>query len=163
MLKVGLSVIDESDVDNYKSAFDLLLSLDETPILKKTALVFIYQADFSVMETFALLLKKINSHDKLPTHFLFLYYGSFIFQILLPLHKDDLPLYEEDKIPLAPPPPLYFFNPPSQKVFGKMEDMSNTIANENDTNILSWKFDNDAFANLAVYDPVTKEITPLSN
>ncbi len=103
-IKIGVCLLNENELANYKNTIDWLVAKTELPLFKNNPLFTVYKNTGKVnpKHSWAVLMKKRKMFESLPapTNVLLISYGLFSFQIFLPGNLKDNWLWQENKIRL---------------------------------------------------------------
>jgi hypothetical protein len=107
LLKVGLCLIEDNEVEDYRIAYKLLISGTQRPPLPLAMLFMYFVPGMFNEETAAVLYKKRadRKQSKCPTHTMALYFSNHLYQIFLPLNVHDKWMYkigEKISLPIMP-------------------------------------------------------------
>ena len=96
ILKMALSIIDESYLEDYKFAFEYLRSKKYDNEISGFGIVssYIMPLTFQFQKPTGMLFKKINSNGNLFTHLFYFSALNFIYQIVIPFNRQDASLYK---------------------------------------------------------------------
>jgi hypothetical protein len=159
LTKIGLSLIDDSEVSEYKFAYDYLLGEKEKSQLASQ--IAIHHLPLLIpFPPAAFLFRRKQDVPNTPKHFLVLHVYNCIFTIPLMLNTSDMNMYL-NSIPFNMPPPLLYL-PLSNDIgikttFRSFDSLENVTLEEFS---FSMQMNPDELKNGAVFNPATGKITP---
>lgn len=107
ILKIGLSLVSDADISNYKNALSFLMKNQDASHFMQCAQVLITHLDSNVVKPYCVLFKKKLPSDAFPTHVLQLYFSNNMYQIFLPFYGPDFGQTGFPPMTVQFCPPLY--------------------------------------------------------
>lgn len=161
ILKIALSCLNQEDVKNYQFAFKYLLSdsFDEKVKGIQHLLVYTLPPDTGYEKPFACLFKKKLVNSEICTHVFALSFMNQVYQIVLPLHKNDFGFYNKE-VNLLYSPPCFACKEIANSIHidERFVDLSSPALVKADFERLKIQYDKDDYTNLGVLDLEKKEI-----
>ncbi|MFN8250772.1 MAG: hypothetical protein U0V75_02730 [Ferruginibacter sp.] len=162
ILKIALSCLSDEDAKDYKLAFEYIRTSNLDGKLKGVTNMQIYSlppgTGYSI--PFASLYEKRDKNARLCTHVFSLTFLNQIYQIVLPLNKNDLPFYDNSLIDIMYCSPLFADEESanSVQITQKHLDMSSSDLVKGEVDTIYLQYDPKENANAKVFDPRTNEI-----
>ncbi len=114
LLKMAFAILDPSELENYRHTLKFLVSDINNEYFRQFAKVHVSHHAY-ISDPLFYMFKRCRPEDNLPMHIFMFCYEDSIFQISLPYHLNDEPLYKAHKpINLLFCPPI-FFQPPLEE------------------------------------------------
>jgi hypothetical protein len=152
-LKMALSMIPESEVDNYKQAFKFLLSDESNEYIQTIAKVHQSNINYE-SKLHCYILKKKNPDLPVFSHLFIIYLKGWIFQFFLPYNPNDNCMFDGIAKTLNYCPPIFFHIPPEQSCTNVILDLSDTEKTSKE-GFLNLTFDPKIFSEMMGIDPKT--------
>ena len=156
LLKMALSLIDKKHISDYAEAFRCLIT--GTKDEHFSCFGRIGEAHISrQMHTHYMIFKKRNPED-IPTHIFMLYYRNLIFQLFIPLHQEDIKMYNSNltRNILFCPPLLFQPVTADETAHFQIKDLSGREKIK-ESGFLQMTMDNEALKHMAAVNPLTGE------
>lgn len=174
MLKIALSMISETDVNDYDEAIKFLLKQEKDVLFDNFARMMCHQLplmEFCVNKPHCLLFSKKDDNLKIPKHFFIIKYANFMYCFPLPFSKNDIISnsykgQDENSLSIRViyPPPILFGKPSgNQSCISYNGDFSSYDMITSDEDVLNLEISEDALKNLVSYDETTDEIKPMGS
>jgi hypothetical protein len=111
-------------------------------------------------EPIGIIYEKKNALEDLPTHIFVLYFANLIYQITLPLNKNDLRFYNGKTIGLRLCPPIFADWGYAQTVIiqDNVFDFSSKEPVRKEKEIFAYQMDTEALKQAVIYDAQTGKI-----
>lgn len=157
LLKVALSLIKDTYLPVYTETIKMLITDHSDKFLSSFAKVGVAYTSLH-MKTHCLIFRKQSATEAFPTHVFQLYYENLVFQLFIPLNKEDCGHYGDRALNINYCPPI-FFQPVAEdeKCSFEILDLSGTQKIK-ETGTLSMMFDPEATKNLSAMNPFTGEV-----
>ncbi len=161
LLKIALTLMPESYLNDYGMMFDFINSEDNHPAYVQFAQVLFYTTEFKV-QTCCYLFEKTDPQGARPTHIFKLYFENFIYQFFIPYHVQDMNIYEAGASLTTKycPPILPGAAPEREDLSFEVLDLRSTDVVKGETGRLIYRIDPKFYQDAKVYDPVTGEAFP---
>lgn len=160
LLKIALSALPVDEVEDYRPAFDYLLSQGENTNYQVFARVMVNVQPTRFSVPFGTLFTKKDPDAKLPRHVFMLYYESHIYAFPLPFSQVDMKAghYRDYEMTILYPPPI-LANLPDEKAASRdrLVDFSGNEIVKNEAANMSLHASPELFKSMVAMDPVTGE------
>ncbi len=105
LLKIGLSLIENQDVDKYKLTMDFLMHNKLSSHFQHFAQVMISSLDYTLRKPYCILFERVSDNKNVCKHMVQLYFHNQMWMFFLPLHDSDIldKKYNIDEVLLCPP------------------------------------------------------------
>ena len=161
ILKIALTCLPEDQVKNYELAFKYLTTNLLDAKIKGAAKILNYllPPSFCYSSPFACIYKKKIDKDKLCTHVFVLYFQNQIYQIILPLNRNDLVFYNGDLVDVIYCPPLFgdLHTANSVQINERLIDMSSVDLLKGEKETIGFKYDVIQYKDAVIFDTITNE------
>ncbi len=163
LLKMSLSCINDTYVDNYKQTFDLLNNnkiehyLYPFAKVMKTSMSFDYIKDNPQVYIY----KKRFANLKCPTHCMVLYFQNMLFQIAIPHYNDDLKFKNVGMdVFYCPPISSQPFQQDNNFIYNII-DLASTYLKKDDFEMFTMKIDLSNLNGFSKFNPKTGEFSDI--
>jgi len=162
-LKIALGCLHKDELANYKLALDYCLSDKLDPHVKGAAKILVYELPPTVTreEPVIFIFELKDKTRKHCQHHFVLHFANFIYQMVIPLHKDDIKLYNGPAVEILWCPP--FFGDLDQAKFipvnPKLLDLQSKEKVKGEEEKIIFFVNQADLDNLVVFNPATGETT----
>ena len=164
ILKFALSCLDEKEIEDYKLAIKLLLSNDLHVNGAPNILIYSLPIAQGYHTPFALIYQKVIPNENLCTHVFALSFMNYVYQIVIPLNRNDLRFYNTN-IDVLYGVPMFS----DKEVADTIQisefalDMARTDTVKAEEQVFSFEYDKEQYKNLVSYNPTTKTISKIES
>jgi len=159
LLKIALSVLPEQYIGDYTTAYEYVINKELDTRIHGNAIVVITTFPLTYFAKFpiGMLFKKRNDDEMGFTHVFCLYFQNLIFQMVVPLYKNDMHLYDRREINmpicplLCPSPDLAIFANDLEMTRGQI-DFSSTQLKRDDERTITIPFSKQQWEELSESD-----------
>jgi hypothetical protein len=168
-VKMGISCMDETDVNKYTGAFKFLLSSDFDYTVAGIANIHLtlLQGTIEHSPPIGFLYKKKPSENFYPTHIFAIRFANCLVQLILPFNIDDLQYLKHNpkakiaNVPLSPP---VFLDPPDYlNVVTKTIQLHNTERKKEEMQNIYFNTDPEALKQAVVFNHKTGKYSDLAS
>jgi hypothetical protein len=159
LLKMGLSLLDESEVPEYKLGFEFLRRKKMAKAVTGSLFSIIkHSVPFRYEHTCIWLFKRKDSNSLIPPYTLILVYGSFVYQIFIPFDTKYFGQMKDKEIDVPIFPPYYEseYSPSFENYFFDIENIC-SIEPRHTTEKLHFQIDPSQLKDLSAMDIKTKK------
>jgi len=165
LLKMALSCLDNSEMANYESALQFLLTEKLDQVLGKicNCRAYLMPVGYGIKDPFVLLFKKRQTTLRMPTHLFALFFKNSVYEIFLPVNLNDQKLYNGEPVSVYWCPPMFANLEDAQNVQVRYNDfdLSSSDLFANDKETIQFQADPEALKDLVRIDPLTGKVSPV--
>ena len=162
ILKIALSCLKIQDVADYELAFKYVRSNKLNNNFKgfSNLLVFSTPPGTGHKTPFAYLYKKRDKVRNTCSHVFVLHFMNQIFQIVIPLNKNDLKFFNNEPIPVFYCPPMFHDLETADSILirDQLLDLSSEEMVKNEEEVIGFRYDTNEYNKGVSYDLETNEI-----
>lgn len=165
LLKIALSVMPEQHMGDYAELLNLLLADEHDRLRRYATGVIVHELPLPLTSALPRchVDRRTDDSAKACTHVFSLYFQNVVFELPIPLHKQDVAegIYRDSGFRCYICPPLFFAKPDEALLDGYRQEVKNMSSNEvkREQEFMTFNMAVGALKNTVLFDPATGETT----